>query len=165
MICDGCFLKKAARVKSHRWEPHCSWDRGLFFFFPFPSPNRPLLCQLACSLCSCSSLAWAVDKRGPYSYWRQCCLCSWKGQNSNMKSLVCLLNLLYVGEKPYVHTTGISKGQRMFLYWSVVGQILQLPVGFMRRISMFISDGNELDQCFLWISLVKTTSLPKDQVT
>lgn len=59
------------------------------------------------------------------------------------------------------HKQGAKK---VFLYWSVVGQILQLPVGFVRRISMFISEGNELDQCFLWISLVKTTSLPKDQV-
>lgn len=143
-LCDRCFLKNAG-VKSHRSEPHCSWHRGLFF--PFPSPNRALLCCLL----TATQLQLPRMSRGQegYSYCQQCFLCSQKGQNSNVKSLVCWLNLQCIGEKPCICTTGLTKGQRTYFWMSGVGQLLQLPESISisqswleRRISALMSNKN-----------------------
>lgn len=100
MICDGCFLKQAAGVKSQGWEPHCS---GTELFSSLSLPNSPRSCS------SCMS----VHKRGPYSMATFPLL-----PKGSKREKSCLLmtfavcngeaSCLYNGDKP---------GQRRF-FWS-----------------------------------------------
>lgn len=120
---------------------HCSWS-----FLPFPSPNMPLLDLFTCSLCSCSS----------------CMSHGWEGSlfiTTTMFPLLlkgskheksCLLitfdcmqwrSLLSVQQtRDWEHFSGSASGQ---MSTAVTGEYICS------------------EECFLWISLIKTTSLPK----
>lgn len=153
-LCDLCFLKNAG-VKSHRSEPHCSWHRGLFF--PFPSPNRALLCH------SLAATQLQLPRMSPgqegYSYCQQCFLCSWNSQNSDVKSLVCWLNLQCAGEKPCVCKTGVTKGQRPCFQmpggWTAAAVTWQhfhlLRSAWEENFCIHVWQ-NQSGPCFLWIS-------------
>lgn len=136
-------------------------DREAFSSLSLHQP-RPLQCQLSCRPCSCSSLAWAIDNGGPYSYWWQRSLCSQKGQNSNVGSLVRWLNLQWGS---LVSVQWACASSREFLGQSVTRQQLDhllvpwdfffvpLRLRFERKTSVFVSDRNKSDQCPLWFSL------------
>lgn len=109
---QACLQQRCMRFMLHR-HLHCSQS-----FLPFPSPNRPLLCLLTCSLRRCSS-SMSHGWEGSLFLLTSMFLFPWKGQN--MKSLVCWLHLIVYNkskEKPSICTTGISKRPRTFFWIS-----------------------------------------------